>query len=154
MDLEKKVRELVERTLEALGVKLYKIELTNESKECFLRLYIDKPGGTIDLDMIVKVSDAISPLFDESDILEGNYILDISSLGAERDIEINELASYIGQYIHVHIRNPIKGLNDYEGELISHNGEIITLQFRIKTRVQTVPIIVSEIDHVRLAIKF
>ena len=82
------------------------------------------------------------------------YFLDVSSLGAEKPLKVENLKDYVGRFIHVHVNNAINGLNIFEGDLVEVNEDSITLTYREKTRVKTVVILLSNIYKIRLAIKF
>ena len=91
---------------------------------------------------------------DELNPFEKAYTLDISSLGAEKPLKVEKLNDYVGRYVHVHLINPIKGENIYEGDLNNVSGEAITITYRNKTRSIPVEINKENISKIRLAIKF
>lgn len=78
MDIEKKIRELIEKKVNEIGVKIDKIEYLKEGSNKFLRITIDK-DIPVDVDTCVEVTNIISPILDENDIIEDSYILDITS---------------------------------------------------------------------------
>ena len=78
MEIEKKVRELVEKKVNEIGVKIDSVEYLKEGGNNFLRITIDK-DIPVDVDTCVEVTNIISPILDENDIIEDSYILDISS---------------------------------------------------------------------------
>ena len=91
---------------------------------------------------------------DEIDDSNEAYMLDISSLGAEKPLKVESLKDYVGRYVNVHVNNAIDGLNIFEGDLKEVDDESITVSYRIKTRVKEVVILLSNIYKIRLAIKF
>ena len=104
--------------------------------------------------MIVNVTNALNSYLDELNPFEKAYTLDISSLGAEKPIKMEKIGHYVGKYIHVHLFNPIKGENIYEGDLTSVNEDSIILTYKNKTRSISVEINKANISKLRLAIKF
>ena len=106
------------------------------------------------MNAIVEVSNILSSYLDEIDDSDEVYLLDVSSLGAEKPLKIEELNKYVSRYVNVHIINPIEGNNIFEGELSEVNDDSITITYRIKTRVKKVVILLSNIYKIRLAIKF
>lgn len=76
--LEQKVRELIEKPVNELGVEIDSVVYEKESGNYFLRIVIDSNEG-IDLDKCVEVTNLINPLLDETDIIKDSYTLDISS---------------------------------------------------------------------------
>ena len=152
MDLSK-IKNLLEKKIEELGFEPISINRKVEKGDVFLSIVIDRVVP-IDMDTIVKVSGDLSSYLDEIDDSEEKYFLDVSSLGAEKPLKVENLKDYVGRFIHVHVNNAINGLNIFEGDLVEVNEDSITLTYREKTRVKTVVILLSNIYKIRLAIKF
>ena len=147
------LKPLLEKKCEELGYDLVNLSSKKEKGDLTLSLVVDRPSP-IDMNEIVRVSEVISSYFDEIDDGEEKYTLDISSLGAEKPIRVDKLHLYVGNYVHVHLNNPIDGENIYEGDLESVNEDSFILSIRIKTRVKKLVILFNNIYKIRLAIKF
>lgn len=78
MQIEEKVKKLVEKKVEELGVRIDSVEYVKEKANNFLRIIIDA-DEIIDVDTCVEVTNLINPLLDEADLIEESYILDIST---------------------------------------------------------------------------
>lgn len=78
--IEEKVRNLIEKKVNAMGVNIDSIEYVKEGSNYFLRIVIDR-DKPIDIDTCVEVTNVINPLLDEANIIEDSYVLDISSKG-------------------------------------------------------------------------
>lgn len=76
--IEEKVRNLIEKDVNNLGINIDSIEYVKEGSNYFLRITIDS-NDVIDIDKCVEVTDVINPLLDEVDLIEESYILDIST---------------------------------------------------------------------------
>lgn len=76
--IEEKVRNLIEKDVNNLGINIDSIEYVKEGSNYFLRITIDS-NDVIDIDKCVEVTDVINPLLDEADLIEDSYILDIST---------------------------------------------------------------------------
>ena len=148
-----KLQELTQVKLAELGFELVSLNLTSSKGDKVLSIVVDRVEP-IDMNAIVDLSHALNAYFDEIDPIEDEYTLDISSLGAEKPLKVNELDKYINRYVNVHLVNPIDGENIFEGTLVAVNDEDITLSYRQKTRTKTVDITKSNISKIRLAIKF
>ena len=144
-----KLKELIETRINELGYELSSLSFSNET----LSIVVDKEQE-IDMEMIVNLTNELNKYLDELNPFEKAYTLDISSLGAEKPLKIEKLASYIGKYVHVHLINPIKGENIYEGDLTSVDDSSIVLTYKNKTRSIAVEISKTNISKIRLAIKF
>ena len=152
MDLTR-IKSSLENKITELGFEPISISKRIEKGDTVLSIVVDRVEP-IDMDTIVKLSQDLSTYLDEIDNSEEKYFLDISSLGAEKPLKINELDKYLNRYIHVHVNNAIEGNNIFEGELIEVKEDSITLSYRIKTRVKQVNILLNNIYKIRLAIKF
>lgn len=80
------VRELAAPVAAENGCELWDVEYVREAGQWYLRLYLDKDGGVNILDC-EAVSRRVSDLLDETDPIEGNYMFEVSSAGAERQLK-------------------------------------------------------------------
>lgn len=154
MTLESTVKNLIEKPVKALGYTEVDVKFVRESNTNYLRVMVDKDDEVIDLDDIVKVNDIVSPLLDEADLIKSNYVLDVTTFGAEKSIDVAKLEKYVGKYVNIHLTNPYKGLNIIEGTLESVDNDIIVISYKEKTRLIKCELVRNTIDKARLAIKF
>ena len=143
------LKGLIEKKVNELGYELVSLSFSKET----LSIVVDNEKE-IDMDMIVAVTNALNSYLDELNPFEKAYTLDISSLGAEKPLKVEKLDAYVGKYVHVHLINPIKGENIYEGDLVNVNQDNISITYKNKTRSINLEIIKSNISKIRLAIKF
>ena len=73
-----KIKELIEGPMAGLEIMVCDISYVTENKYNFLKITLDKVNG-IDLDAIVEATNIINPILDEYDLIDDEYILDISS---------------------------------------------------------------------------
>ena len=154
MTLESTVLNLIEKPIKALGYSEVDVKFVREFGTQYLRVMVDKDDETIDLDEIVKVNELVSPILDEADLIKTNYVLDVTTFGAEKAIDVAKLEKYVGRYINIHLTHPYKGLNNIEGTLESVNDDLIVISYKEKTRLIKCEIVRNTIDKARLAIKF
>ena len=152
MDLSS-LQDKLQSKVNSLGYDLVSVSTRKEKGELVLSIVVDKVEP-IDMNMIVELSGQLSSYLDEIDQSNESYLLDVSSLGAEKPLKIGSLKDYVGRYVNVHITNPINGENIYEGDLKEVSDDSITISYRVKTRVKEVVILQSNIYKIRLAIKF
>ena len=148
MDLNS-LKELIKSKIAEEGYELYSLSFANET----LSLVVDREQD-IDMEAIVSLTNVLNAYLDEVNPFEKAYTLDVSSLGAEKPLKVEKLNAYVGKYVHVHLINPIKGENIYEGDLISVNTDTIVITYRNKTRSISLEINKENISKIRLAIKF
>ena len=145
--------KLVEEKLKEIGYQLISLSLKREQGENILSVVVDRVAP-IDMDAIVEVSYFLNGYFDEIDPFDNPYTLDISSLGAEKPLKVEELGLYVNRFVHIHLINPIEGENIYEGNLDEVLEDSIKLSYKIKTRTKVVDIKKANISKARLAIRF
>ena len=152
MDLNK-VRILLEPIINEMGYEIYSLSVKRELGNTILDLVVDRVEP-IDMDAITEVTNKVNEVLDETDPIEEEYMLSISSLGAEKPLKVEELHKYVNSYINLHLKNPINGENIYEGEIVNVNEDNLTLSYKIKTRTKSIEVRFDNIYKVRLAIKF
>ena len=153
MGIEESVLKIIEKPIKALGYEDVQVKYVKEFGTQYLRVLVDK-DDVIDLEDIVKVNDTISPILDEADLIQNEYVLDVTSFGAEKPINIANLEKYVGKYVNIHLSNPYKGLNILEGVLSSVTKNEVTLIYKEKARAKEAVLNRKDIDKARLAIKF
>lgn len=157
-NLEQKIYDLSLPICNDSGVELVSVELVREHGMLILRLIIDKLGG-ITIDDASAVNERISLMLDEVDPITNEYYLEVSSVGIEKELKTKEeIHASIGKYVAVKTYEKIQvgsmALKDMEGHLLSFDGEIITLEAKIKQFKKEVQIPYKSIAKIRLAIEF
>lgn len=152
MNLEK-IKPLLESKLMELGYELYSLTYLFKDGNNVLTITIDRKDP-ISMSDIVGVTDIISPYMDEIDDSESPYMLEITSLGAEKPLKIGQLSDYVSSYVEVRLINPINGENIYLGTIKEVSDLELILEIRIKSRTKLINIAKSNISKIRLAIKF
>ena len=135
-------------------VELVDVEYVKEGSHWFLRIYVDTPEG-IDIDQCADVAEDVSLKLDELDFIADEYMLEVSSPGAERPLKTKEaVANEVSNYINVRTYAAIDGQKEFEGHLTSFEDDVLTMELLIKTRKKTVQIPYDKVAKARLAIKF
>jgi len=76
--IEEKVRNLIEKSVNEVGVNIDNIEYVKEGSNYFLRVIIDR-DLPIDIDTCVQVTKIINPLLDNSDFIDQIDALEVWS---------------------------------------------------------------------------
>lgn len=74
MELLDKIRIMIEPILKSNNVYLDDLEYVQDRGEWYLRIFVEKNEGFLDMDTCVAVSEAISQKMDEEDPIEENII--------------------------------------------------------------------------------
>ena len=128
-NIEEKIENRVSGIIENLGYNLYDVQYVKEGKDYFLRIFIEKENGEIDLNDCENVNNAITDVLDEEDYIKEQYFLEVSSTGVEKMIRKEKhLKDNIGELITIKLFKPVEGSKEYVGELIKFDNEIITIK--------------------------
>lgn len=154
MTLIEQIETLLRPPLAQIGAMIAEISLKLEQGTHVLHIAVSRTQGRVDLDFIVKVTELVSPLLDESALIDHRYVLDVSSAGIERSIPLSELSQHIGDYLAVTLRKPYRTENVLEAYLKAIHPDTIILEGFIKGKKYQAEISIADIDKVREAIKF
>lgn len=147
MELSNKFKEKGLEIANKYGLILVDMKMLN-GKEKTLSVILDKKGG-ISLDDITKFSDDFNQFLDEDQELDFPYNLDCSSPGAERFILLNEIDSYLNEYMEVSYLN-----KKVTGTLIEINQDDILLKYFLKGQPKKERISKKDIKTIQLKVKF
>ena len=120
--------KLAEPIAQEQGCTLWDVEYVKEAGTWFLRVYIDKEGG-VSINDCEAVSRPLSDKLDEVDPIEGSYVLEVGSAGADRVLKKPEhFAAYIGSEVEVRFYRPQDGKKELVGVLAGYENGNVTLE--------------------------
>ena len=127
---------LAEPLAQQLGLTLWDIRFVKEGASWYLRVFVEKEGG-VSVDDCVAMSHALDGPLDETDPIEQNYYLEVSSPGLERELTRDEhFQALLGARIKVRLIRPVDQVRDVTGELLSFDNGAITLLLENGTQMQ------------------
>ena len=122
------VAELAAPVAAEFGCELWDTEYVREAGQWFLRLYLDKDGGVDILDC-ENVSRRVSDLLDEADPIEGSYIFEVSSAGAERQLKRpSDFEKFLGNPVLLKTYQNRDGRKEFPGVLKEYDGGAVVLE--------------------------
>ncbi|WP_315113291.1 ribosome maturation factor RimP [Clostridium intestinale] len=129
IELEDKLKELIKPLVDEQGYEFYHVEYVKENNEYYLRVYIDSDNG-ISLSDCEKISRLVSSLMDESDPIEGQYYLEVSSPGIDRQLFTNEhMLKSVGSKVVARLLKAVNGEKVIKGTLSEiKEDEIVILR--------------------------
>lgn len=144
MDIQE-IKQAVEQFLSSINFELYDLKIVKENKQKILRIFVDKPEGVV-MDDVVEATKALNPFIDELDPIPGEYMMEVSSPGAERELRSPEAIKHaVGRLVHVKTFS-----QEFEGDLAAYKTDTITLKIKNKK----ISVNLMDVQDIRLAIDF
>ena len=132
--------DLITPAVEACGVDLWGLEFTPQGKRSLLRIFIDKPvgenevadqavvneDGEIDLGRgvgvqdCVRVTQQVGAILDVHDPISGEYALEVSSPGWDRQFfQLEQMQAYVGQLVALRLISAVENRRKFQAKLVS-----------------------------------
>ena len=133
LNLEK-VSQLIKPILKEMSLRFYDLSFNEVSK--VLRLYIDKKGGDVTIGECKKVSNQVSKILDEAELINFPYTLEVSSPGIERPLKARQHFQWaIGKTAEIFLENKkirgyVRRVTD-DGVYIATNGQEKFIYFNL-----------------------
>jgi len=144
--VETKVESLMEEILQDSDFELVDVEYVKE-RDWYLRIFVDKAGG-VDLDDCKILSEKLGELLDKENVIDGAYILEMSSPGLDRVLKKDkDFVREAGKKIDVTLYAPIDGKKNFTGVLEYRDKDFLKL-------VDFEPLPRDKVAQVRLHIDF
>lgn len=148
-----KVEQLMLPICNATGTYLVDVTYEEENGTWYLRIFVDTNEG-LTLEECVAVTELISAKLDETDFIAEEYLMEVSSPGAERPLKnAQAIAEAVGYHVFVTVKEAIDEINEFQGDLISFESNILILECLFKTRRKKIEIDYSNVEKARLAVK-
>lgn len=120
--------QLIEPAVQALGCELWGIEDGVHSKSARLRIYIDRQPGGVTIEDCERVSRQVGALLDVSEMIDGQYHLEISSPGLDRPLyRLEQYHRFVGSRVKIRLRTLFEGRRNFDGRLTGIEGEDVVL---------------------------
>lgn len=148
--ITKQVSDLIEPIINEMKFELIDVEYMSDRGRWVLRIYVDKDGG-VTLDDCAKVSGELGDLIDIKNIIEHEYVLEVSSPGLNRPLKKEaDFIRVIGKKIKVRTRMPVDGRRNFAGRLKDYKEQ----QLFIETEGGLVTLAWPEIEKANLVYEF
>lgn len=151
IDLEKLTADL-RSFLKEHNYRLYQLSYKKQKTDYILTVEID---DHLDLNGIAKVSEIVSDFLDEGNYFEDPYLLDICTVGLERQLKSHQdIVDHVGEYVHVKFKQEINGKKTIEGTLKEVSDDSLVIAYADKNIHKQLTLKEADIKMIRLAIKF
>lgn len=119
--------ELAAPLVAEVGCTLWDVEYVREGGTWYLRVLIDAPEG-VSIDQCEAVSRPLSDTLDELDPIQGSYVLEVGSAGADRALKKpGHFAQCMGQEVDVKLYRPREGRKEFTGVLTGYDQGRVTI---------------------------
>ena len=101
------LQELLAPVVAASGLELDSVTRTRSDAMPLLRVVVEASIGAdgIDSDTLADVSRAVSKALDAADLIDGEYLLEVSTPGAERELtKVGHWMRQIGRLVRIKLR--------------------------------------------------
>ncbi|WP_428048584.1 ribosome maturation factor RimP [Candidatus Avelusimicrobium caledoniensis] len=123
----KTIEQTVAKALESEHVELVDLVIQNQGKKKLLQFFVDKVGG-VTLDDCGELTDKIDAILEMENLIEGAYILEVSSPGVQRVLKKPaHFKQFITQRVKIVLKVPLEGRGFFTGVIASadDNGFVL-----------------------------
>jgi len=120
---------LIEPEAKALGLDLVRVAFFGGKSDPTLQVMAERPDTRqLHITDCEALSRRISEKFDELDPIEEAYRLEVSSPGIDRPLtRVKDWADWAGFDVRVKMAEPLDGRKQFDGRIITSDGESVTL---------------------------
>ena len=130
--------QIAEEVASPLGLEVVDVVLQTNKNPMVLRVDIRNPDQNTGLEDCERMSRALEPTLDEADLIPQAYVLEISSPGAERQLQGDrEFVAFRGFMVTVSTTVLHDGKQSWSGHLISRDETNVTIS--LKGRIVNIP---------------
>lgn len=123
------VEEIVKPVCDDMGLILWDVRFEKEGPDWFLRVFIDKEEGSVNIDECEQLSRTVDPLIDEADPISQNYYFEVSSAGLGRKLtKPLHFEKKIGQVVLARLIRAVDGIKEIKGILKEYSDGVITIE--------------------------
>ena len=154
MDQLAKIKEAILPLLEEHDIQLYDACWTNEGRNKILQIAIMHADGSMDIDGCAEMAELISAKLDEIDVIAHEYMLEVCSPGAERELRtLDEVKGAVNEYIYAKFICEIKGLHEVKGDLLAVENDELLIAYMDKAVKRQLRVSYDQIAFIRLSVR-
>lgn len=110
------------------GFDLVDLICRYEGRDLILRVLTDRPEGDINLDECARLNRGIGEILDGKNILEGNYVLEVSSPGLDRPLKTkSDFLHCLNKKVRFFLSQAVNGKIEWEGSVINVSDILVNV---------------------------
>lgn len=122
------LQALVEPCLLEQSVELVELTCRPQGRQLHIRLLVDKVGG-ITMQECARLNGRIAKALEDSDVIEGSYLLEVSSPGADRPLVTDrDFTRALGETLEVEVVEETQRTKELTGQLLAVQPTAIVLK--------------------------
>jgi ribosome maturation factor RimP len=130
--IDERIREIAAQVAGENNLELVHTQIVGATKSLTVRVFIDKQNGVTHEDCSL-VSRQIETILDEEDFIPGNYLLEVSSPGLERELySLKDFEKFSGSLAKVKTNVAIDGQRNFRGRIGAIENEEIIFEDKTK----------------------
>jgi ribosome maturation factor RimP len=119
---------IIAPVVEAAGYRLVRLRLMG-GKQKTLQVMAERADGTMNVEDCAQLSRALSQFLEQDDVVEGDYLLEVSSPGIDRPLtRISDFARWSGHEARLELATPIDGRRRFHGTLLGLDGSEVLIE--------------------------
>ncbi len=148
------INQTIEPLVTSLGYELVGVQLL-QAKTKVLRIYLDTLPDireSITLDQCAQVSREVAAILDVEDVVDGHYILEVSSPGVDRYLfKLTDYQRFVGEEVTLQLSVPHEGTRKLKGTILGINAKNVLIEVKSKKlKTEQLSIDFDQIDRAQL----
>lgn len=129
MTIEEKIETVLRPTVESMEFNWWGMEFLPAGRHTLLRIFIEKPDGTVNSDETYMVCKQISAILDVEDVISSEFRLEVSSPGMDRLLFTpDQYKRYEGEEVQVKSSIAVLGRKKFKGPMLKVTDEGIEVE--------------------------
>lgn len=122
------VYEIAKPIADGLGLKIWDVTFDKEGSMWYLRVFIDRQDGAVDMDDCENMTRPLSKALDEADPIEQNYMLEVGSPGLGRELRRPEhFEEYLECPVKIRYIRETDGLKEFIAVLKGYTKDTVSV---------------------------
>lgn len=127
--INNELENLISTYLGEQNLDLVEFIYRQEGRNLVLRILVDKPEGGISIGECAALNQQISSFLDEKNLIEGSYLLEVSSPGLDRPLKTNkDFLRCLNREARFFLTEQINGKIEFKGLIREVKAESINVE--------------------------
>jgi len=119
---------ILEPVVEAAGYRLVRLRLMGGKRKT-LQVMAERADGTMTVEDCADLSRALSDFLDREEVMDGEYVLEVSSPGIDRPLtRLADFARWSGHEAKIELAAPLDGRKRFRGLLLGLDGSDVMIE--------------------------